>query len=173
MPAQGWVAPRYPETAAPCATLANPLKGLMAKKSTKMPARGEEKRGTKMIREAALERFPNRTKKRKYTIEFTCPEFTCLCPKTGFPDFATIFIRYSPDKWCVELKSLKLYINKFRDQGVFHEDVTNIIADDIIELLDPAELEVVADFNVRGNIHTLVTVKHSKSSVKFADDAEE
>jgi 7-cyano-7-deazaguanine reductase len=157
----------------PCAPGVNPIKGPMAKKSKKIPARAEEQRGSKMIREAELERFPNRTKKRKYTIEFTCPEFTCLCPKTGFPDFATIFIRYSPDEWCVELKSLKLYINKFRDQGVFHEDVTNIIADDIIELLDPAELEVIADFNVRGNIHTLVTVQHSKSSVKFADDAEE
>lgn len=126
----------------------------------------EVKRGTQEIAEAKLERFPNRTKKRKYTIEFTCPEFTCLCPKTGFPDFATIFIRYQPDDWCVELKSLKLYINKFRDQGVFHEDVTNIIADDLINLLDPSEIEVVADFNVRGNIHTVVTVTHSKSASK-------
>jgi 7-cyano-7-deazaguanine reductase len=126
------------------------------------------KRGTKAIQEARLERFPNRTKKRKYTIEFTCPEFTCLCPKTGFPDFATIFIRYQPDQWCVELKSLKLYINKFRDEGVFHEDVTNIIADDLIKLLDPHEIEVVADFNVRGNIHTVVTVNHSKSASKLS-----
>lgn len=125
-----------------------------------------EKHGTRQIRTAELERFPNRTKKRKYTIEFTCPEFTCLCPKTGFPDFATIFIRYQPDEWCVELKSLKLYINKFRDEGVFHEDVTNIIADDLIKLLDPSEIEVVADFNVRGNIHTVITVTHSKSSAK-------
>lgn len=132
----------------------------------------EVKRGTKMISEAALERFPNRTKKRKYTIEFTCPEFTCLCPKTGFPDFATIFIRYTPDQWCVELKSLKLYINKFRDQGVFHEDVTNIIADDLIGMLDPTEIEVVADFNVRGNIHTVVRVTHSKSSEKFSSEEE-
>ncbi len=134
--------------------------------SVKPKVKSPEKHGTKMIREGSLERFPNRTKKRKYTIEFTCPEFTCLCPKTGFPDFATIFIRYSPDNWCVELKSLKLYINKFRDEGVFHEDVTNIIADDLIKLLDPAELEVVADFNVRGNIHTVVTVTHSKSVSK-------
>lgn len=125
-----------------------------------------EPRGIKEIRESKLERFPNRTTKRDYTVEFTCPEFTCLCPKTGFPDFATIFIRYSPDKWCVELKSLKLYINKFRDEGVFHEDVTNIIADDLIGLLDPKEIEIVADFNVRGNIHTVVKVVHSKSSSK-------
>ncbi len=145
-----------------------PLKRLMAKKLTVKPvAKTAEKHGTKLIRTAELERFPNRTKKRKYTIEFTCPEFTCLCPKTGFPDFATIFIRYQPDDWCVELKSLKLYINKFRDEGVFHEDVTNIIADDLIKLLDPSEIEVVADFNVRGNIHTVVTVTHSKSSSKI------
>lgn len=127
----------------------------------------QEPRGIKEIREAQLERFPNRNERRKYTVEFTCPEFTCLCPKTGFPDFATIFIRYSPDKWCVELKSLKLYINKFRDMGVFHEDVTNIIADDLIKLLDPSEIEIVSDFNVRGNIHTVVTVQHSKSSSKI------
>lgn len=129
-------------------------------------AKKVEQRGSKEIRESKLERFPNRTTKRDYTVEFTCPEFTCLCPKTGFPDFATIFIRYSPDKWCVELKSLKLYINKFRDEGVFHEDVTNIIADDLIGLLDPKEIEIVADFNVRGNIHTVVKVVHSKSSSK-------
>lgn len=128
-----------------------------------MAKQSEKKRGTKLIEEAQLERFPNRTKKRKYTIEFTAPEFTCLCPKTGFPDFATIYIKYQPDEWCVELKSLKLYINKFRDQGVFHEDVTNIIADDLITLLDPHEIEVIADFNVRGNIHTVVSVQHSKS----------
>lgn len=120
-----------------------------------------------MIREAQLERFPNRTTHRKYTVEFTAPEFTCLCPKTGFPDFATIHIRYVPDEWCVELKSLKLYINKFRDQGVFHEDVTNIIADDLIQLLDPHEISIAADFNVRGNIHTVVSVSHTKSVEKI------
>lgn len=133
----------------------------MAKKKTAV-----EPRGIKEIRESKLERFPNRNSRRDYTVEFTCPEFTCLCPKTGFPDFATIFIRYSPDQWCVELKSLKLYINKFRDEGVFHEDVTNIIADDLIGLLDPKEIEIVADFNVRGNIHTVVKVTHSKSASK-------
>jgi 7-cyano-7-deazaguanine reductase len=129
-------------------------------------AKKDEKRGTKMIQEAELERFPNRTRKRKYTINFTCPEFTCLCPKTGFPDFATIYIKYVPDEFCVELKSLKLYINKFRDQGVFHEDVTNIIADDLIKLLDPSEMTVTADFTVRGNIHTVITVEHKKEHKK-------
>lgn len=124
---------------------------------------GEEKRGTKMIREAQLERFENRTKHRKYWVEFTCPEFTCMCPKTGFPDFATIYIKYVPDQWCVELKSLKLYINKYRDMGVFHEDVVNIITDDIVKLIDPLELEVVGDFNVRGNIKTIIRANHKKS----------
>lgn len=121
------------------------------------------KRGTREIAEAQLERFENRTRHRKYVIEFTCPEFTCLCPKTGFPDFATIRIRYIPDQYCVELKSLKLYINKFRDVGVFHEDVSNKILDDFVELLNPFEAEVVGDFNVRGNIKTVIRSTHVKS----------
>jgi 7-cyano-7-deazaguanine reductase len=148
------------------------------KKATAAPAaRGikslspaaRDSRGYKEIEENKLERFPNRNRRRAYTVEFTCPEFTCVCPKTGFPDFATIFIRYQPDEWCVELKSLKLYINKFRDMGVYHEDVTNVIADDLIDLLDPNHIEIVADFTVRGNIHTVVTVNHSKSSTKIDD----
>lgn len=113
-----------------------------------------------MIQEARLERFPNRTKHRRYTVEFDCPEFTCVCPASGFPDFATIHIRYVPRDWCVELKSLKLYINKYRDQGIFHEDVVNVILDDMVELLDPWEIEVVGDFNVRGNIKTVIRAQH-------------
>ena len=124
----------------------------------------DEKRGTKLIREAELERFENRTKHRKYTVEFSCPEFTCVCPKTGFPDFATILIKYVPDQYCVELKSLKLYINKYRDMGVFHEDVVNIIMDDLVKLLDPWELDVTGDFNVRGNIKTVIRASHRKPS---------
>ena len=119
--------------------------------------------GEKAIEENRLERFENRTKDRKYTVEFTCPEFTCICPRSGFPDFATIYIRYVPDQFCVELKSLKLYINGFRDEKVFHEDVTNGIMNDLIELLDPWQIEVKGDFNVRGNIHTVVTAKHDKT----------
>ena len=121
------------------------------------------KDGTRLIQEAQLERFENRTKHRPYTIDFTCPEFTCLCPKTGFPDFATIHIKYVPDQWCVELKSLKLYINKYRDMGVYHEDVVNVITDDLVKLLDPRELEVVGDFNVRGNIKTVIRARHAKT----------
>src|SRR4051812_20846832 len=123
----------------------------MSKKSSK------KLHGTIAIEENKLERFENRTLVRKYTIEFTCPEFTCLCPRSGFPDFATIHIKYVPHKYCVELKSLKLYINGFRNQNVFHEDVTNNILQDLVDLLDPYEITVVGDFTVRGNIHTVVT----------------
>lgn len=118
--------------------------------------------GASVIAEARLERFPNRTKHRKYTIEFTCPEFTCVCPASGFPDFATLYIKYTPKDWCVELKSLKLYINQFRNQGIFHEDVSNRILDDLVELLDPWEMEVIGDFNVRGNIKTIIRAKHTR-----------
>ncbi len=118
--------------------------------------------GERAIAENRLERFENRTKARRYEIAFTCPEFTCVCPRSGFPDFATIYIRYVPDRWCVELKSLKLYINGYRNRKVFHEDVTNQILDDLLGLLDPYEIEVKGDFTVRGNIHTVVTARHSK-----------
>lgn len=120
--------------------------------------------GEKAIIENQLERFSNRTLVRRYTIEFSCPEFTCLCPRSGFPDFALIKIRYVPDQWCVELKSLKLYINSFRQKKVFHEDVTNVILQDLIDLLDPHEIRVIGDFTVRGNIHTVVTAEHQKSA---------
>jgi len=119
--------------------------------------------GTKAILENKLEAFETRTRERRYQIEFTCPEFTCLCPRSGFPDFATIFIKYVPDQRCVELKSLKLYINGFRDKGIFHEDVANRILTDLVELLGPHYMEVVADFTVRGNIKTIIRAKHSKT----------
>jgi 7-cyano-7-deazaguanine reductase len=140
----------------------------MKKKSNKkkleaMPAQPAQKLyGTVAIEENQLERFRNRTTVRKYTIEFSCPEFTCLCPRSGFPDFATIRIKYVPDQWCVELKSLKLYINSFRDKHVFHEDVTNVILQDMIDLLDPHQITVVGDFTVRGNIHTVISASHEK-----------
>lgn len=116
--------------------------------------------GRRLIAEAKLERFPNRTKHRKYDIEFTCPEFTCICPMSGFPDFATLHIKYVPKDWCVELKSLKLYLNSFRDKGVFHEDVANQLLDELVALLDPWHMEMVADFGVRGNIKTIVRAEH-------------
>ena len=116
--------------------------------------------GARIIAESQLQRFANRTKHRKYTVEFSCPEFTCVCPASGFPDFATINIKYVPKDWCVELKSLKLYINQYRDRGIFHEDVVNVILDDLVKLLQPWEIEVVGDFNVRGNIKTIIRARH-------------
>ena len=120
------------------------------------------KYGTKMIAESTLEAVPNGTPERDYEIDFTIPEFTCLAPDSGFPDFATIRIRYIPDQKLVELKSLKLYINKFRDQEIFHEAAVNRILDDLVALLDPRQMEVVGDFNVRGNIKTVVTARHTQ-----------
>ena len=122
--------------------------------------------GQLAIENNKLERFENRNQDRRYLIEFTCPEFTCLCPRSGFPDFAEIRIQYIPDKYCVELKSLKLYINSFRNENIFHEDVTNRILDDLVGLLNPHEITVVGDFSVRGNIKTVITSKHVKSSKK-------
>lgn len=111
-----------------------------------------------------LETFPNPRPGRDYGIRFECPEFTCLCPRTGQPDFATITIRYVPDALCVELKSLKLYLWSFRDEGHFHEDVTNRILDDLVALLEPKRMTVEGDFNVRGGIHTVVTASHPVTS---------
>ncbi len=106
-----------------------------------------------------LETFPNPHPHNPYTVSLTCPEFTCLCPMTGQPDFATIRIEYQPGPRCVELKSLKLYLWSFRDEGAFHEDVINRIANDLREVLAPRALKVVGEFNVRGGITTVVTVE--------------
>ena len=107
-----------------------------------------------------LETFPNPEPRRDYVIRFTCPEFTCLCPRTGQPDFATFTISYVPERSCVELKSLKLYLWSFRDEGHFHEAVTNRILDDLVSTIRPRRMTVVGDFNVRGGIHTVVTAEH-------------
>lgn len=111
----------------------------------------------------ALQRVPNPHAGRDYEIDHVVPEFTCVCPITGQPDFATIRIRYVPDRWLVELKSLKLYMWSYRDEGAFHEDVTNRILDDLVRILAPRRLEVVGDWNVRGGIKTLVTVRYERS----------
>ena len=107
-----------------------------------------------------LDTFPNPNPGRDYEIRFDCPEFTCVCPMTGQPDFATIKISYVPDKLCVELKSLKLYLWSFRDEGHFHEAVTNRILDDLVGALTPRRMSVIGDFQVRGGIHTVVEAKH-------------
>jgi 7-cyano-7-deazaguanine reductase len=111
-----------------------------------------------------LSTFPNPNPERDYEIAFEAPEFTCLCPMTGQPDFATIRIRYTPDQKCVELKSLKLYLWSYRDEGTFHEAVTNRIANDLISAIDPRFIEVEGDFYVRGGISTKVKVTHRKSA---------
>jgi len=109
-----------------------------------------------------LETFPNPNPDRDYHIRIDSPEFTCLCPKTGQPDFAEIKLDYVPDQLCVELKSLKLYYWSFRNEGHFHEQVTNMIASDLIAALKPRYLKVEAVFNVRGGICTTVIVEHGK-----------
>lgn len=107
-----------------------------------------------------LDTFPNPNPERDYTIEIVSPEFTCVCPMTGQPDFAEITLRYVPDQTCVELKSLKLYYWSFRDEGAFHEAVTNKILDDIVAATQPREAEVVGKFNVRGGLYTTVTATY-------------
>ena len=109
-----------------------------------------------------LEAFENPKPDRDYEIKFVFPEFTSMCPVTGQPDFATIRIRYVPAAHCVELKSLKLYLWSFRDEGAFHEAVTNRICDDLVHVLDPRWIEVTGDFAVRGGIHTVVTARHGE-----------
>ncbi len=107
-----------------------------------------------------LETFPNPRPGRDYEISMECPEFTCVCPRTGQPDFATIRIRYVPQELCIELKSLKLYLWSFREEGAFHEDVINHILDDLVQACRPKSMTVVGDFNVRGGIHTVVTTEY-------------
>jgi 7-cyano-7-deazaguanine reductase len=109
-----------------------------------------------------LETFPNPQAGRDYTIRMRIPEFTCLCPKTGQPDFATLHLEYVPDRKCVELKSLKLYVWSFRNEGAFHEAVTNRILDDLVRLMQPRFIRLTADFNVRGGIFTTVVAEHRK-----------
>ncbi|HOF89373.1 MAG TPA: preQ(1) synthase [Armatimonadota bacterium] len=111
----------------------------------------------------ALETFPNPNPGRDFTIQITCPEFTCLCPKTGQPDFATITLTYVPDALCLELKSLKLYFWSFRDAGAFHEAVTNQMLDELATACRPRRMTVVGDFSVRGGLHTVVTAEYVKS----------
>lgn len=107
-----------------------------------------------------LETFDNPMPERDYTIRIEIPEFTCLCPKTGQPDFATLDLEYVPDQQCVELKSLKLYVWAYRDEGAFHEKVTNTILDDLVAATSPRFMRLTAKFNVRGGIYTTVVAEH-------------
>ena len=107
-----------------------------------------------------LETFPNPHPGRDYTVRIRIPEFTCLCPKTGQPDFATLYLDYVPDEKCVELKALKLYVWSFRDEGAFHEDVTNRMLADLVSACEPRFMRLGSEFNVRGGIYTDVVVEH-------------
>ncbi len=110
-----------------------------------------------------LETFPNPAPERDYTIRMKIPEFTCLCPKTGQPDFATFHIEYVPDQICIELKSLKMYFWSFRNEGAFHEAVTNQILADLVKACSPRFMRLTGDFNVRGGIYTTVIAEHRKT----------
>jgi 7-cyano-7-deazaguanine reductase len=123
--------------------------------------RASDRYGLDEIAASHLESWPNEFANRDYVVHFEIPEFTCLCPRSGFPDFATIVIDYVPDRAIVELKSLKLYINGFRDRSISHEGAANTICDDLVALLAPRWLRVVGEFNVRGNIKTVVTVEYA------------
>lgn len=115
-----------------------------------------------------LETFPNPAPQRDFHIHMEIPEFTCLCPKTGQPDFATLILDYIPEKNCVELKSLKLYMWSFRNEGCFHEDVTNRILDDLVKATKPRYMRLTAKFYVRGGIFTNVVAEHRKKGWKPA-----
>ena len=124
---------------------------------------GELKYGERAIAEGKMITFPNPRIGRKYDVSITLPEFTCKCPFSGYPDFATIYITYSPDQTVVELKGLKLYINSYRDRYIPHEEVVNQILDDFVATCDPLEVTVKGDFTPRGNVHTVIEVHHQKS----------
>ena len=116
--------------------------------------------GESAIEAAELEPVPNPSTTRDYTVELSYPEFTCKCPRTGYPDFGTINLSYVPAGSICELKSFKLYLNRYRDQYVFHEAVTNQILDDFIAMIQPKHAEIVADWNVRGNLKTVVRARY-------------
>ncbi len=109
-----------------------------------------------------IETFPNPNIDRDYEIEISTPEFTCVCPKTGQPDFAEITVNYVPDELCLELKSLKLYYWSYRNEGAFHEAVTNKIMDDLVNACNPRKMTITGNFNVRGGLHTVVKVSYQK-----------
>ncbi len=120
------------------------------------------KYGERQIAEGQLITFPNPRLGRRYDVSISLPEFTCKCPFSGYPDFATIHITYVPNQRVVELKALKLYINSYRDRYISHEESINQILDDFVAAADPLEITVKGDFNPRGNVHTVVEVHHQK-----------
>lgn len=132
--------------------------------STEKTEKNEVKYGEREIAQGELITFPNPRIGRRYKVEISLPEFTCKCPFSGYPDFATINIVYFPNEKVVELKGLKLYINNYRDQYISHEESINQILDDFVAAADPLEVTVKGDFNPRGNVHTVIEVTHTKSN---------
>ena len=128
-----------------------------------------QRRGEAEIAAAELEAVPNPARQRDYTVDLTYPEFTCKCPRTGYPDFATISLSYVPDGAICELKSFKLYINRFSDSYSFHEAVTNQILDDFVAAIQPRHAEIVADWNPRGNLHTVVRAEYHAPLESFRE----
>ena len=124
----------------------------------------ENKYGERLIAEGELITFPNPRPGRRYEIKITLPEFTCKCPFSGYPDFATIYLSYIPSERVVELKALKLYINSYRDRYISHEESVNQILDDFVAACDPLEVSIKGDFNPRGNVHTVIEVSHQKDT---------
>jgi 7-cyano-7-deazaguanine reductase len=123
-----------------------------------------ERYGEAVIAAAEMEAVPNPAPQREYTVELSFPEFTCKCPRSGYPDFATIHLTYVPADWIVELKSWKLYLNRYRDEYIFHEAVTNKILDDFVAVIHPARAQIVADWNVRGNVKTVIRAEYEAPS---------
>lgn len=129
---------------------------------THLPEAPEEKYGEREIEVGQLITFPNPRPGRRYKIDITLPEYTCKCPFSGYPDFATIEISYVPNEKVVELKAIKLYINSYRDRYISHEEGVNQILDDFVEACDPLEVTIKGDYTPRGNVHTVVEVTHKK-----------
>jgi len=123
------------------------------------------KYGEKIVNEFDIEKdleiWPNQHK-RDYLIKMTLPEFSCLCPRSGYPDYATIYLEYTPDEWVVELKAMKLYINSFRDKHISHENSANVIYETLENKIKPKYMKIVADYNPRGNVHTVIEIDSSK-----------
>ncbi len=128
------------------------------------PPTVEMKYGEREIAKVELVTFPNPRMGRRYDIHITLPEFTCKCPFSGYPDFATIYITYVPDRLVVELKAIKLYINSYRDRYISHEESVNQILDDFVAACDPLEVYIKGDYSPRGNVHTVIEVRHQKAN---------
>lgn len=122
------------------------------------------KYGERAIAEGQLITFPNPRRGRRYTIDITLPEFTCKCPFSGYPDFATLYVSYIPNEKVVELKALKLYINSYRDRYISHEEAVNQVLDDLVAACDPLYMKIKGDFAPRGNVHTVITVEHQRTA---------